>query len=330
MLYFWIGFFTLVSLLLFLDLFVFHRKNDEMSFHQALGWTAFWVALGMSFSGVVYGMYEFGWHGGGTSAHSPQTGFDAIVVYLSAYLLELALSVDNVFVIALLFASFRIPRRYQHRILYWGIMGAIFFRVIMLTGGVYLVRNFDWVFYIFGAYLIYAGVKMMIAKEPDTEHAVEEHLATKILKRFVRIVDGHRDGKFTDIVDGKRVFTTSAVCLVAVELTDVVFALDSVPAVMSISQETFMIVTSNIFAIMGLRSLYFVLDGAMNKFKYLGVALSVLLIFIGVKMCLHHYWKPEHWVSLLVIAAILGAGIIASLTATTQADEASPPPDRPL
>ena len=256
MIWFWLGFFALVALLLFLDLGVVHRRAKEMSLRTAAAWTAVWVALGLSFSGVVYLMYEHNWGGVHLAGCPPghADGTDAAVTYVSAYLLEQALSVDNIFVMSLLFTSFRVPVKYQHRVLFWGILGAIVFRVTMLGGGAFTIR-----------------------------------------------------------VDGRRALTTVAVCLVVIELTDIVFALDSIPAVLSVSQETFIMITSNIFAIMGLRSLYFVLAGAMAQFKYLKIALAILLIVIGGKMVIHHWWQMSHVISLALIAGIIGVGVLASV-----------------
>jgi tellurite resistance protein TerC len=314
MIWFWIGFFTLIALLLFLDLGVLHRKASEPTFANALGWTIGWMAIGLSFAGVVYLMYENHWLGIRLMVDGkPQSGADAAVVYLSAYLLEQALSVDNIFVISLLFRSFRVPNRYQHRVLFWGIIGAIVFRVIMLAGGAFLAKQFDWIFYLFGGYLAWQGAKLLRSGDEEEENATDKSFAVRALRRVVRIVDGDHGGKFIVIVDGRRALTTVAVCLVVVELTDIVFALDSIPAVLSVSQETFIMVTSNIFAIMGLRSLYFVLAGAMDKFKYLKIALAILLIVIGAKMAFHNHVHIPHLASLALIAGIIATGVLASI-----------------
>jgi tellurite resistance protein TerC len=326
MLWFWIGFFTLIALLLFLDLGVLHRKASEPTFANALGWTVAWVCVGLSFAGVVYLMYENHWLGIKLVVDGKlQSGGDAAIVYLSAYLLEQALSIDNIFVISLLFRSFRVPNKYQHRVLFWGILGAIVFRVIMLAGGAFLAKRFDWIFYLFGGYLAWQGAKLLFGKEDDEEGSVDKSFAVRALRRVVRIVDGDHGGKFLVTIDGRKALTTVAVCLVVVELTDVVFALDSIPAVLSVSQETFIMVTSNIFAIMGLRSLYFVLAGAMAKFKYLKIALAVLLILIGVKMVLHGHVHISHVASLAMIAGIIGGGVLASIFFGKDEEEAGEP-----
>ena len=325
MIWFWLGFFALVALLLVLDLGVLHRKATEASLKSAAWWTVAWVCLGLSFAGVVYLIYEHGWLGaemaaGQVDGVSPAGGRDAAFVYVSAYLLEQALSIDNIFVMSLLFRSFRVPVKYQHRVLFWGILGAIVFRIAMLGGGAYLATRFSWVFYVFGAYLAWQGVKLF-RDDDDTAGDHDRSLAVRALRRFVRIVDGDHGGKFTVQIDGRRALTTVAVCLVVIELTDIVFALDSIPAVLGLSQDTFIIVTSNIFAIMGLRSLYFVLAGAMSKFKYLKYALAVLLILIGAKMVAHDLYAMSHALSLALIAGIIGAGVVASVVANRRAAE---------
>jgi tellurite resistance protein TerC len=334
MIWFWLGFFALVALLLFLDLGVLHRRAAEPSLRSAVAWTVGWICLGLSFSGVVYLIYEHAWLGAqmtSAPAHGRAVGVgvvpsgggggDAAITYVSAYLLEQALSIDNIFVMSLLFTSFRVPAKYQHRVLFWGILGAIVFRIAMLGGGALLAKRFTWVFYVFGTYLGWQGIKLLRGgDDEDGDH--DKSLAIRALRRFVRIVDGDHGGKFTVEIDGRRALTTVAVCLVVIELTDIVFAFDSIPAVLAVSQDTFIIITSNIFAILGLRSLYFVLAGAMAKFKYLKIALALLLILIGVKLILHDIVDLSHAISLALIAGIIGAGVIASVVASRRAEAA--------
>jgi len=326
MIWFWLGFFALVALLLFLDLGVVHRRATAMSLRTAAMWTAGWIGLGLAFSGVVYLMYENNWAGVHLRGQPATTGAgaDATITYVSAYLLEQALSIDNIFVMSLVFRSFNMPLKYQHRVLFWGILGAIVFRVIMLGGGAYLAARFDFIFYIFGGYLAWQGLKLFKGDDDESDDGMDNR-AVRLLRRWIRISDGDHGGAFTVKIDGKRWFTTIAVCLVVIELTDVVFALDSIPAVLSVSQDTFIMITSNIFAIMGLRSLYFVLAGAMEKFKYLKIALAVLLIFIGAKMIAHNWIDIAHWISLIVIAGIIGIGIAASLL-ISEREPTSPSP----
>jgi tellurite resistance protein TerC len=320
MIWFWLGYFGLVALLLFLDLGVFHRKAEEQSLKNAAAWTAGWMALGLSFTGIVYLMFENRW----LDIQGPPGG-EAAVTYVSAYLLEQALSVDNIFVIALLFNKWRVPMKYQHRVLFWGIMGAIVFRVGMLGGGVWLASKFDWIFYIFGAYLAYQGFGLL-REEDDEEKDVTNSRLVRFIRKFVRVVDGDYGGKLIVSIDGRKAITTVALCLISVELTDIVFALDSIPAVLSVSQHSFIIITSNIFAIMGLRSLYFVLAGAMAEFKYLKMALAILLMGIGVKLFLHNHVHVSHVISLIAIATIIGTGVFASIISTKR----HPPTEKEL
>jgi tellurite resistance protein TerC len=336
MIWFWLGFFTFVAVLLALDLGVLHRKASVPTIRSAAYWTAGWMTLGLSFTGFVYLMYENAWLGAKLVEPSTRPGTDGAIMFVSAYLLEYALSVDNIFVISLLFHSFRVPVKYQHRVLFWGIMGAIVFRLIMLAGGAWVANKFDWVFYVFGGYLAYQGLKLL-KPESEEEESHDKSLAVRTLRRFVPIVDGDHGGKFIVIHNGKKALTTVAVCLVSIELTDIVFALDSIPAVLSVSKDIFIMVTSNIFAIMGLRSLYFVLAGAMDKFKYLKIALAILLIVIGAKMIAHNHFHVPHAVSLALIAGIIGAGVAASIlssrreeaAASRTAMEAQPPAGDP-
>jgi tellurite resistance protein TerC len=338
MIWFWIGFFSLVAILLALDLGVFHRKSEEPSIRSAAYWTAGWMSLGLAFTGFVFLLYDNAWldatlyeRVGKTVVPSNNPGPNAAYSYIAAYLLEYALSVDNIFVISLLFHGFRVPTKYQHRVLFWGIMGAIVFRLIMLAGGAELAKKFDWVFYVFGLYLAWQGIKLL---KPE-DHAEEDHDKSRIiriLRKFVRVVDGDHGGRFLVHIDGRRALTTVAVCLVSIELTDVVFALDSIPAVLSVvePQNVFIMVTSNVFAIMGLRSLYFVLAGAMGKFKYLKIALAILLVIIGAKLFFHSHVHVPHAISLSLIAGIIGTGVIASIVSSRRAEaeaSASAPPD---
>jgi tellurite resistance protein TerC len=324
MFWFWVGFFALVAMLLTLDLGVLNRKAHAPTLKSAAYWTVAWVALGLSFAGVVYLIYENGWLGAHFRGLAPGGhGGEAAVTYVSAYLLEQALSIDNIFVISLLFHQFRIPAKYQHRVLFWGILGAIVFRLIMLGGGAFLAHKFGWIFYVFGAYLAFQGIKLLRDDE-DEEKDLQQSLVVRTLRRFVKVVDGDHEGQFRVVVDGRRALTMLAVCLVSIELTDIVFALDSIPAVLSVSQETFIMVTSNIFAIMGLRSLYFVLAGAMAQFKYLKLALAVLLILIGAKMIAHEHVHISHVVSLAAIAGIIGIGVLASVISSRRAQKHEP------
>jgi tellurite resistance protein TerC len=325
MTWFWLGFFALIALLLFLDLGVIHRRAKEMSLRAAAGWTAAWVALGLAFTGVVYVMYEY--HLGGVQLHTHSLhpdGSDAAITYVSAYLLEQSLSIDNIFVMSLVFHNFRMPAKYQHRVLFWGILGAIGFRVAMLGGGAWIAAKFDWVFYIFGGYLAWQGIKLLKGDDEEEDDPASKNAVVRLVRRFIRVVDGDHGGKFSVRVDGRRALTTVAICLIVIELTDIVFAMDSIPAVLSVSQDVFIMITSNVFAIMGLRSLYFVLAGAMAKFKYLKLALGVLLVAIGAKMIAHKWYYVPHAITLVVIAGIIAIGVLASMIATRRAAAEQP------
>jgi tellurite resistance protein TerC len=329
MIWFWLAFFGLVALLLFLDLGVIHRKASEQSLKSAAMWTVGWVALGLSFSGIVYLMYEHRW----LDIKGPG-GADAAITYVSAYLLEQALSVDNIFVMSLLFRTWGVPDKHQHRVLFWGILGAIVFRITMLGGGVWLANRFDWIFYIFGAFLAYKGLELLRDslgedEENDEKEKREEAMNSRgirFLRKFVRVADGDHGGKFKVTINGRTALTTIALCLISIELADIVFAFDSIPAVLSVSNQSFIIITSNIFAIMGLRSLYFVLARAMAQFEYLEIALGVLLIGIGIKLIGHNWFHISHLVSLIAIAAIIGTGVVASMIANRLKPPGPPEP----
>ncbi len=325
MIWFWLGFFALVAIALAIDLGITDKSPKDLTFKQALRKSTIWIALGLAFSGVVYVIYEYHLLGANppTADGKVTTGVDAMVVYLSAYLLEEALSVDNIFVMSLIFRSFRIPAKYQHRVLFWGIIGAVVFRCAMLAGGVWLTQQFTWIFYFFGAYLIYSGIGLLREENEDDDH-LEKSFTVRMLRRVVRVVDGDHGGKFS-IIDshGRRALTTLAVALVVVELTDVVFALDSIPAVLAVSQDSFIIITSNIMAILGLRSIYFLLAGAMAKFDYLKYALAGLLMFIGAKMIGHGHVHIPNFVSLMIIAGFIITGVVASIIASKRASAAA-------
>jgi tellurite resistance protein TerC len=333
MIAFWVGFFIFVAILLALDLGVLHRKAETPTLRSAAKWTAFWMALGFAFTAFVYYMFDAGhaehWQSIGEKVVvSPpdEAGKNAAIDYVSGYLLEYALSVDNIFVIALLFRQFRVPTQFQHRVLFWGIMGAIVFRLGMLAGGAKLAETFDWIFYVFGLYLAWQGFKLLRHDEEEEEDHSKSVLRNTI-RRFVKIVEDDT-GKFMVRVDGRRALTTLALCLISIELTDIVFALDSIPAILGVvdARNVFIMVTSNIFAIMGLRSLYFVLAGAMAEFKYLKIALAILLIIIGAKLFAHNHVHVPNAISLIVIASIIGAGVIASIVSSKRAAKPPSPP----
>jgi len=310
----WVAFVAFVLFLLWLDLFVFHRESRDLSTKEALGWSAFWIAIGLAFSGVIYVIYEHGLFGATLDAsprevvHDP--GLQAVVRYLTGYLLEKSLSVDNLFVMSLIFGAFRVEAQFQHRVLFWGIVGALVMRFLMIGGGIWLVSRFTWMFYVFGALLIVSGLKMLkTAEEPEE---LSEEWWMRLLRRLVPVREAE-GGRFIVRSGGSIGFTPLALALMAVETADLIFAVDSIPAILAVSTEEFIVVTSNVFAILGLRSLYFVLAKMITKFHFLEVALSILLVLIGLKMVVHSFLPIPNLVSLALVVLIVGGGVALSL-----------------
>ena len=309
MTYVWIGFFVLVAALLALDLGVLNREHHVIGFKEASPWTAFWITLGVSFGGLVYLIYENHWFGVSLAHQSPlvSDGVEALTLYITGYLLEKSLSIDNIFVIAIVFERFGIARQYRHRVLFWGILGALVMRAIMIFGGIWLIQHFDWIFYFFGAWLIWQGISSV--RGGDEEVDPEKGLVFRVASRVMPMRGGEHHGKFVTR-EGGFAFTILALCLVVIEWTDVAFALDSVPAVLAVTTEPFLVFTSNIFAILGLRSLYFMLEGMLAEFDVLAYALAAILVFIGLKMILHNMVHIPNLVSLGVIVGILVLAIV--------------------
>lgn len=312
----WILFILLVFLLLGIDLSILSKLRHgvptvKSSFRQTLGW----VSLGLSFTAVIYGLYEYDWLGFGAQA----AGKSAAMEYLTGYLIEQALSVDNLFVIALIMSYFKIPPQYQHKILFWGIVGVIVTRGLMIGVGFALISAFSWVNYLFGAILLYSAYKMAVTDESE-EVNFDKNWATRIVKKFVPVSNSFGEGSFFIKNHGKTYATMLFVALVVVESTDILFAFDSVPAVFSVTKDPFLVFSSNIFAILGLRSLYFVLAASMEKFEYLEKALILILAFIGVKMMLEEVLHIPVGISLAVVAVLLVGGIVASLYARKKRD----------
>lgn len=280
---------------LLLDLLVLNRRAHVVGFRESLGWTAFWVGLSLAFAGAVY------YYRGSTDA----------VTYLTAYVVEQSLSIDNLFVFLLIFSSFRIPAELQHRVLFWGIIGALIMRAICIGAGVAVLARFGNVVYVFAAILIIGGIKTFIDK--DDEGDMKEGFLVRTVKRFIPVTDVFDGQKFFSIQNGKRVATPLFLALIIVELSDVIFAVDSIPAVLAISQDPFIVYTSNIFAILGLRSIYFALAHLMRLFRYLKYALGFILIFVGAKIGLSHHVKIPTEVALSVILGLLLTAVLASL-----------------
>ena len=300
----WIGFALFVALLLFLDLFVLNAKDHVPRTREALGQTALWMSIGVGFCGFIYLAYNNGWVESDLPAHT------AMINYLTGYLVELSLSMDNVFVIAVIFGYFQVPAKYQHRVLFWGILGAVFFRLGMILAGVYLLEKFDWMFYVFGLLLLFSAYKMVGKGE---EVHPSENPVIQLVKRIVPVTHDYHGHDFWIRQNGILHATPLFVALVMVETTDVIFAIDSIPAILGITTDSFLVFSSNILAVLGLRALYFVLSSMIDKFGLLKYSLALILTFVGVKLMLHQVWHPEEWVSLVVIFVTLTAGVVLSL-----------------
>ncbi len=302
----WIGFFILVFILLALDLGVFNKIPHAITTREAMGWTALWVTLSLLFSVFIYFAYQNNW----VSSGEGMSGQTAVLKYLTGYLVEKSLSMDNIFVIAMIFAYFKVPRQYQHRVLFWGILGALFFRGAMIGLGVVLIKKFGWLTYVFGVFLLYSAYKMWTTNEgvhPNKNPVI------KWVKRFFPVTKSFEGERF--FVRRRHIIAATPlfIALLVVETTDIMFAFDSIPAIFAITTDPFLVFTSNIFAILGLRSLYFVLASIIDKFRYLQHALVFILAYVGVKMLLVHHLEIPEWLSLAVIALSLGAGILASV-----------------
>lgn len=295
-LWLWVGFNVFVIAMLALDLGVFHRKAHAVSLKESITWTVVWVFLALLFNAGVW------WYGG------PQMGFQ----FLTGYLIEKSLSMDNVFVFALLFSYFAIPPKYQHKVLFWGILGALVMRAAMIALGSILIERFAWIIYVFGAFLILTGAKMIIKREQEIHP--ERNPVVLWFKRMMPVTADYREDRFFVLEQGRRFATPLFVVLLLVEFTDLIFAVDSIPAIFAITSDPFIVYTSNVFAILGLRSLYFALAGMMSRFHYLKIGLGVILVFVGIKMLLAHSpFKIGTLVSLLVIAVVLAASVVLSL-----------------
>lgn len=293
--YLWIGFNIFVLIMLALDLGVFHRKSHEVNIKEALIWSLVWITLAMIFN---YGIYEY-------------MGKVKALEFFTGYVLEKSLSVDNIFVFILVFSFFKVPSSYQHKVLFWGILGALVMRVILIFSGVALLTKFHWLIYIFGAFLIFTGVKMMLQKDNHIEP--DKNILVRLFKKFYPVTNDYHGDKFFVKIDAKRFATPMFVVLLVIEFTDLVFAVDSIPAILAITNDTFIVYTSNVFAILGLRSLYFALAGVMKYFRFLKIGLSVILVFVGTKMMIVDFYKFPITLSLGIIVGILIISVIASL-----------------
>jgi tellurite resistance protein TerC len=292
----WVGFIIGILCLLAFDLIVFNRKPHEISIKESLLWSGFWIALSLLFNAGVYFFL----------------GHEYALQFLTGYLIEKSLSVDNLFVFLLIFTYFKVPSKYQHKVLFWGIIGALIMRGAMIVVGVSLIKQFHWILYIFGLFLVFTGVKMAFQRSESEVHP-EKNIVVRIFRKFFKVTPGYHNDKFFVKTPEGRFATLLVVVLIVVETTDLVFATDSIPAVFAISQDPFIVFTSNVFAILGLRSLYFALAGLMDLFHYLRIGLSIVLSFIGLKMLLMDIMPIPIGIALGVVALVLTISIVASI-----------------
>jgi tellurite resistance protein TerC len=292
----WIGFSVFILTMLSLDLGLFNRKAHTIKYKEAWIWSGVWVTLAMVFGALVF-HYQGSTRG---------------LEFLTGYLIELSLSVDNLFVFLLIFSYFKVPAKFQHRVLFWGVMGALVMRLTMIFVGAALINRFQWIIYIFGAFLVYTGIKMFRQEEVDIHP--DQNPLVRLVTRFLPISRAYEEEKFFTTKNGKRTGTLLLLVLMVVEVTDLVFAVDSIPAIFAITTNTFIVYTSNVFAILGLRSMYFLLAGVVEKFRYLRYGLAIVLTFIGIKMLIVAigYHIPI-WFSLVFVATVLLGSVIASL-----------------
>lgn len=291
----WIGFNAFVLGMLALDLGVFHKKSHTVSVREALTWTGVWVTLALFFNLFVYFYF----------------GEELAVEFFTGYLIEKSLSVDNIFVIIMIFSYFQVPQEYQHKVLFWGILGALVMRVIFIFSGIELIHRFHWLIYIFGGFLVFTGVRMLTASEQKFDP--EKNPIMKISRKLFSITPTFDGDNFFTRRDGKTWVTPLFLVVIMIETTDLIFAVDSIPAILAISEDPFIVYTSNVFAILGLRSLYFALSGIEKYFHYLKFGLSAILVFVGTKMCIMDFYKIPVALSLIIIVFVLTIAMIASV-----------------
>lgn len=306
----WILFLAFIITMVALDLGVFHRKDRVVTVRDSLGWSAFWIGLALLFNVGVYFLYEnnYTW---ASLATEHLSGKEAATQYFMGYLLEKSLSLDNIFVIAMVFSYFRVPLEIQHRVLFWGILGAVVLRGVMIGLGVALINRFEWVTYLFGVFLLYSAVRMLMLRHETVEPG--DNPLVRLARRWLPVTPGYHGRHFVVRVDGKLMATPLLLALLLVESSDVMFAVDSIPAVFAVTRDPFIIFTSNIFAILGLRSLYFVLAAYMEKFRYLKHALVFVLAYVGVKMIISNHYHIPDAASMSIILGILLVGVAASI-----------------
>ncbi|NUN68979.1 MAG: TerC family protein [Bacteroidetes bacterium] len=300
----WILFNGFVLAMLALDLGVFHKKAHEVKMKEALTWSAVWIICALIFNTLIY--YYWDW----MSPGSEYTNKDAALAFLTGYLIEKSLSVDNVFVFLMVFTYFQVPSLYQHKVLFWGILGALVMRAIFIFAGVSLITTFHWMIYVFGALLIFTGVNMALQKDKKLEP--EKNPVIRLFKKWFPVTNDYHGDHFFAKIDGRKVATPMFIVLLVIETTDVIFAVDSIPAILAITNNSFIVYTSNVFAILGLRALYFALAGIMGLFHYLHYGLSVILVFVGLKMMAVDFYKIPVEYSLMVVLSILVVSVVLS------------------
>jgi tellurite resistance protein TerC len=307
----WVSFIILILLLVALDLGVLHRKQKVPTSAQAIGWTLFWISLAMVFNVVLYFAYQHHWLGLGLHYAAEPDGYQAALLFFTGYLVEKSLSLDNIFVIALIFQYYQIPVKYQHRVLTWGVLGALILRGIMIAAGAVLIARFQWMNYVFGAFLLFTAVKMLVFRNETFDP--ESNRLVRWVRRVFPVSSKLDEHHFFTRLNGAWAITPLFLVLLQVEATDVIFAVDSIPAIFAITKDPFIVFTSNIFAILGLRALYFALVAFMNRFRYLKVSLVFILAFVGVKLVLAHTHPIPPYASLMVILGMLLVGILPTL-----------------
>lgn len=290
----WVGFNVFVLIMLALDLGVFHRHSHEVKFKEAMIWSVVWIGLALIFNAGI-------WH---------YFGETKAIEFLTGYIVEKSLSIDNIFVFVLIFSAFQVPAAYQHRVLFWGVFGALIMRAIFIFAGVSLIAKFHWIIYVFGVFLIITGIK--IARDKGTKINVENNVLLNLLRRVMPVTSEYSKSSFLVKVSGKLHATPLLLVLILIEATDLIFAVDSIPAILAITSDPFIVYTSNVFAILGLRSLYFALAGSLKYFTYLHYGLALILIFVGIKMLITDFYNINPFVSLAIIGSILAMSIAAS------------------
>lgn len=315
----WVVFIIAIVGLLVFDLTVLNREPHVIKTKEAATWSAIWVSLALAFSGVIFWLYNNDLVANPTEL----TAKTAVLKYITGYLIELSLSVDNIFVIAVIFSSFAIPPKYQHEVLFYGILGAIVFRALMIIFGVTLINRFDWIIYVFGAFLLFTAIKMLVSPGEDSFDPKKSKTFRFLKKLFPVTVEMDGDKFFIHRM-GVKAATPLFIALIIIEITDVFFALDSIPAILSITTDPFIVFSSNILAVLGLRSMYFLISRMLDKFKYINYSLVVILAYVGVKMILSHHVEIPEWMSLAVIGVSLAGGMIVSLAFPGKTDDKIP------